>query len=93
MRELRLDYRCYLLACRMADASPFIGKLIKAMYGTRGAPLVWQEVVKKTMLRMGFTCCTTSPGVFYHEKRELRVVTHVDDFSVGGWKEDLIRLK
>ena len=30
MRELRLDYRCYLLACRMADASPFIGKLIKA---------------------------------------------------------------
>ena len=45
------------------------------------------------MRRMGFTCCTTSPGVYYHEKRELRVVTHVDDFLVGGYKEDLVWLK
>ena len=33
----------------------YVGKLIKAMYGTRAAPQVWQDVVRRTMVRLGFT--------------------------------------
>ena len=35
----------------------YVGKLIKAMYGTRGAPHVWQKVVKQVMYSMGFKVC------------------------------------
>ena len=33
----------------------FIGRLKKAMYGTRSAPRMWQKVVKQTMTDMGFS--------------------------------------
>ena len=31
-----------------------VGKLLKAMYGTRGAPQVWQRMVDKVMVKLGF---------------------------------------
>ena len=39
----------------------FIGKLKKAMYGTRSAPRMWRKVVKQTMTDMGFSSCMTTP--------------------------------
>ena len=62
----------------------YVGRLKKAMYGTRGAPQVWQGVVKKTMERLGFGYSRVCPGVYWHKERELQVVTHVDDFLCGG---------
>ena len=67
----------------------FIGKLRKAMYGTRAAPQVWQDTVRKTMGKFGFTPTYGSPCVFYHPLRDLRVVAHVDDFICSGTEEDL----
>ena len=32
----------------------YMGKLEKAMYGTRDAPQVWQEEVRNTMTELGF---------------------------------------
>ena len=48
----------------------YMGKLSKAMYGTRDAPQVWQEEVRATMMAMGFTECITQPGIYYHEDRQ-----------------------
>ena len=39
----------------------FIGRLKKAMYGTRSAPRMWQKVVKQTMMDMEFSSCITTP--------------------------------
>ena len=40
-----------------------MGKLDKAMYGTRDAPQVWQEEVRGTMKSLGFGECVTQPGM------------------------------
>ena len=70
-----------------------VGRLRKAMYGTRDAPAVWQRLVRKVMLRLGFKPSTTTPCVYWNRRRQLRVVAHVDDFLVTGPKQELIRLR
>ena len=67
----------------------YMGKLNKAMYGTRDAPQVWQEEVRATMTALGFTECITQPGVYCHEEKTTQVVSHVDDFLCIGPKEAL----
>ena len=66
-----------------------LGKLRKAMYGTRDAPAVWQKVVKEAMLSVGFVCSLSNPSVFRHERRDILVVTHVDDFLCCAQRDDL----
>ena len=61
-----------------------MGKLVRALYGTRDAPLAWLIVVKSDMKEMGFKECTVTNGVFTHPERDLRVVVHVDDFLLSG---------
>ena len=59
-----------------------VGKLIRALYGTRDAPLAWQTVVKSDMKEMGFDECKVTSGVFTHRKRDLRTVpTSTTSFS------------
>ncbi len=66
-----------------------VGKLIRALYGTRYAPLAWLTVVKTDMKEMGFDECNLINGVFTHLKRDLRVLAHVDEFLLSGCIEDL----
>ena len=66
-----------------------VGKLIKAMYGTRAAPLVWQKVVRDVMKSLGFKMNPIFPCVYFHPERDLTVLTHVDDFLCGGEKQHL----
>ena len=40
----------------MADKG-YVGFLLKAMYGTRGAPLAWQKLVTATLEDLGFISC------------------------------------
>jgi len=67
----------------------YVGGLKKAMYGTRGAPRVWQKVVKKVMTSLGFAMNPIHPCVYHHSKRDILVVTHVDDFLCSGRREDM----
>ena len=69
--------------------SGMVGRLIKAMYGTRGAPHVWQKVVRKAMTALGFEMNPIFPCVYHHKTRDMMVVTHVDDFLCSDDKEDL----
>jgi len=62
----------------------YLGKLVKAMYGTRAAPQVWQKVVREVMLSLGFKMNPIFPCVYYHAERDVTVLTHVDDFLCGG---------
>jgi hypothetical protein len=49
----------------------YVGKLKKAMYGTRSAPLIWQKVVMKKMKEMGFEVCGTTPCLYHHRDRDI----------------------
>jgi hypothetical protein len=62
----------------------YVGKLVRALYGTRDAPLAWLTVVKSDMREMGFHECKVTNGVFTHPERGLRTVVHVDDFLLSG---------
>ena len=66
-----------------------MGKLERAMYGTRDAPQVWQEEVRGTMNPLGFQECVTQPGIYYNEEMALQVVSHVDDFLCVGPRQAL----
>ena len=69
-----------------------IGKLKKALYGTRDAPQLWQKTLTAVLLKIGFKGIQLQPGFFVHGSRELVMVTHVDDFLIGGPPEELIWL-
>ena len=76
-----------------SEGGKYVGRLAKTLYGTRDAPVAWQKVVKGDMARLGFTECQVTSGVYHHGERDLRVVTHVDDFLVAGDAHHLICLR
>ena len=66
------------------EGGKYVGRLVKTLYGTRDAPVAWQQVVNSYMANLGFEECKVASGVYIHRCRDLRVVTHVDDFLVAG---------
>jgi hypothetical protein len=54
------------------------------MYGTRDAPLIWRATVDRIMKELGFTSSMLQPGVYFCADKQIRVMTHVDDFLVTG---------
>ena len=47
----------------MSLSGSMVGKLDKAMYGTRDAPQIWQETVEATMLELVFRSSMLHPVV------------------------------
>ena len=67
-------------------------KLERAMYGTRDAPMIWQDPSRKTPLGVKFKESVTHPGVFQDETRGIFLCVHVDDLLCAGLHEDLMWL-
>ena len=61
-----------------------MGRLLRSMYGTRDAPMIWASEVRAAMEKVGFKQCTTNPCVFKHFDWDIEAVTHVDDFLLVG---------
>ena len=57
----------------------YVGKLERAMCGTRDAPMIWQDHLRETLLDMKFKECISHPGVFQHEPRDSLLCVNVDD--------------
>ena len=72
----------------MSINKDYVGKILKAMYGTRDAPAVWQEEIRALVTSMNFTQSRINPCVYYNRERDLRVNVHVDDFWLPGWKRN-----
>ena len=66
-----------------------VGKLEKALYGTRDAPQAWLDELSKTLVEIGFTMSARFPGLHFHERLEVALVTHVDDLLCSGSEENL----
>ena len=73
----------------MSQSKLYVGKLDKAMYGTRDAPAVWQTELESKLCDLGFTGCITTPCLYIQKSTGVRVVAHVDDLLCEGRKEDL----
>ena len=63
----------------------YVGRLKKALYGTRDAPQLWQKELGSTLKDLGFKDSPLHPGFFYHEDRDI-----ADDLPIGGTSEDLV---
>lgn len=60
-------------------------RLLKTMYGTRGAPQIWSGEVRKDMGKLGFSTSVLNPSVFSKPTCEVLVIVHVGEFlCVGG---------
>ena len=59
------------LPAEESEGGKYVGKLIRALYGTRDAPLAWQTVVRSDMKELGFDECKVTNGVFTHRERDL----------------------
>ena len=77
----------------LSASGRYVGKLERAMYGTRDAPMIWQDHLRKTLLDMKFKESVTHPGVFQHETRDILPCVHVDDLLCTGVRDDLLWLK
>ena len=72
-----------------AAGGSVVGVLVKAMYGTRDAPQIWADEVRRTMESIGMRASQLQPSMYYHAERDLVVVVHVDDFLCSGSPQDL----
>ena len=51
----------------LAGDGNFVGRLRKALYGTRDPPQLWQRELETTLNGLGFKGSRLHPGFFYHE--------------------------
>ena len=64
------------------DSKPgYVGRLNKAMYGTRDAAANWERRYCDHLETVGFVRGLSSPCVFYHPVTSIRLVVHGDDFT------------
>ena len=59
------------------------------MYGARDAAQNWADAYMRFMESVGFVKGKASSCTFWHERKEIRVVVHGDDFTALGWQENL----
>ena len=66
-----------------------LAKLVRSLYGTRDAPLIWQDCLRCQMKLLGFKESLRAPCMFYHKTRDVEMIAHVNDlFVVGCLKDD-----
>lgn len=67
----------------------YCGHLLRCVYGTRDAGLLWEECYSNILLELGFKRGVASPCCFEHVQLGLRLVVHGDDFTCTGPKDAL----
>ena len=83
---MALDVSCAFLYAKVHQE--IVGRLKKALYGTRDAPQLWQKELASTLKDLGFKDSRLHPGFFYHQGRDIALVSHVDDLLIGGTSKD-----
>ena len=63
-------------------------KLVGSLYGTRDAPLVWQDWLRRPMKLLGFKESLRVPCMFYQETEGVEIIAHVNDLFVFGCLKD-----
>ena len=64
-------------------------RLLVSMYGTRKAASNWETHYSSWLEEMGFERGTAYPSIFVHEKRNMKLMVHGDDFLTIGRKRNI----
>ena len=67
-----------------------VGKLERAMCGTRDAPMIWQDHLQKPLSDVKFKESVTHRGAFQPETQDILLCVHVDDLLRTGVRDDLL---
>ncbi len=69
------------------------GNLNYWLYGFRPAAAAWEKNYSKLFEEAGFKRGVSCGVILYHEKRDVALVVHGDDFTFSGTEKDLLWVK
>ena len=89
-----------VVVCRVAtggthlsESGRYVGKLERAMYGIRDAPMICRDHLRETLLDMKFKESVTHPVCFNTKNtKPFFSCVHVDDLLCTGVRDDLLWL-
>ena len=64
-----------------AKTGEYVGSMRKALYGTREAPQLWNNELRRALGTTGFQSSGLHPRIFNHRRKDVYIVAHVDDLS------------
>jgi thiol-disulfide isomerase/thioredoxin len=67
----------------------YVGELVNQIYGLRDAGQLWEGEILRVMTLLGFDQGVSSPCVYYHPVKDIKVEVHGDDFTNLGDFYDL----
>ncbi len=71
------------------EAGGGYARLLRALYGTRNAPALWESFAAAQLEALGFRRGRANSCVYVHARRGLRCLIHGDDFVFTGLRRDL----
>ena len=72
-----------------AEAGGGCARLLRALYGTRDAPALWEAYAASQLTALGFRRGRANSCVYFHKQRGLRCLVHGDDFVLTGTRRHL----
>ena len=75
-----------------ANAPGKCGRLLRWLYGMRGAAQSWEAHYTEKLRQEGFEAGQSAPTVFFNKAAGTRVVVHGDDFTFLGFEDELKRM-
>ena len=89
-RETFVELPDYVLAEFRAT---HVGKLRKALYGTRPAAASWRDELRKGLVSCSFTVDTPPRCCFHNELCSVAGTVHGDDIFVAGPRQDIAKME
>lgn len=78
------DDAVYVQLPAEAEAPGTCGRLLKWLYGMRGAASAWESDYSEKLRSIGFIQGASAPTVFFNPTSDVRCVVHGDDFTFLG---------
>lgn len=74
------------------NAPDWVCVLLRALYGLKQVPRLWQKKLAHALNQLGFEPCLSDYGVYYNKKTGILIVTYVDDMLIFGKEMGQIKL-
>lgn len=66
--------------------------ILKALYGYRRAPRLWQQRLSQRLNQLGLARSQVDPALFFEPEARIWILIHVDDFFMLGRRKETVNL-